>query len=147
MKKLTARQQKFADYYIECGNASEAAKRAGYSDKYSATHTTKMLNNANVKAYINEQMDKLQKDSIASADEVLQYLTSVMRGEQLEEENIIGKSGVYKATKQVTPKDRLKAADLLAKRYGLQQPDEGLKQNLSVNIVYGAPAPAEDDEP
>jgi phage terminase small subunit len=145
MKKLTARQQKFVVNYIECGNASEAARRAGYSEKTAFRSGQENMQKPAIKAYINEQMEKLQKDSIASADEVLQYLTSVMRGEQYEEENIIGKSGVYKATKQVTPKDRLKAADLLAKRYGLQQPEEGLNTNLRVSVVYGVPEHGDND--
>ena len=151
MKKLTARQQKFADYYIECGNASEAAKRAGYKGKYSATNTDKLLNNTNVKAYINEQMDKLQKDSIASADEVLQYLTRVMRNEEIEEVVAVesvgrGMTEAVKVTKHVSVKDRNKAAELLAKRYGLNIVNIQSDNQLDINILYGAPPPADDGD-
>ena len=79
--ELTPKQKAFADYYIECGNATEAAKRAGYSEKYLNTHASKMLQNATISAYIAERTRKTAEKRIATADEVMVFLTAVMNGE------------------------------------------------------------------
>lgn len=103
---LTPNQKAFADYYIELGNASEAARKAGYSEKTAAATASRLLKNVNVSAYIADRMKKQDENRVASADEVLQFYTSVMRGE-------------VKDAFGLDPglADRLKAADSLAKRY------------------------------
>lgn len=80
-RKLNPKQQAFADYYIELGNATQAAIKAGYSEKYAAQNTDKLLKNTNVKSYIDERMEQLQSERIASQQEVLELLTAVLRGE------------------------------------------------------------------
>ena len=52
MKKLTLKQQRFADEYIISGNATQSAIIAGYSKKYAATNTDKLLKNTNISKYI-----------------------------------------------------------------------------------------------
>ena len=79
--KLTLKQQRFADEYIISGNATKAAIEAGYSEKYAATNTDKLLKNTNIKAYIDERLAELEDAKIAKQEEFLKYLTSVMRGE------------------------------------------------------------------
>lgn len=103
---LTPNQKAFADYYIKCGNASEAARKAGYSAKTSAATASRLLTNVNVSAYINERMQGQDADRVASADEVLQFYTDVMRGK-------------VKDAFGMDPglSERLKAADSLYKRY------------------------------
>ena len=151
MAKLTEKQKRFIDFYIETSNASESARRAGYSPKNINTNATKILQNTTVQSEINKRLSQLASERIAGAEEVLKYLTAVMRGEEVEEQVVTigtgqGESEVEIVKKKVSPKDRIKAAELLGKRYGLQQPDEGLKQNLSINVVYGAPDPPDEDD-
>ena len=78
---LTPKQQAFADYYIECGNATEAAKRAGYSENNVGENAAKTLKNPNVSAYIAERMEEQARKRVADANEVIEFYTAVMRGE------------------------------------------------------------------
>ena len=123
--RLTEKQKRFVDYYVETGNASEAARKAGYSAKYAAQNTDKLLKNTNIATAIETRLKQLESDRIADATEVLQYLTAAMRGE-VQEEVIVtegmgeGCSEAKIMRKQLSAKDRIKAAELLGKRYGLQ---------------------------
>lgn len=122
-KKLTPKQKAFADYYIETGNATIAYKKAGYSvksDNAAAVEGSKLLRNPKVKKYIEERMKALESKRIASQEEILKFLTSVMRGE-VTEEIPIGKGEGWFELEEKTPsiKDRVKAAELLGKRYGI----------------------------
>lgn len=78
--KLTLKQKAFADYYIECGNATEAAKRAGYKQPH--VQGSQNLEKLSISAYIEERLKILDEKSIATQKEILQYLTSVMRGNE-----------------------------------------------------------------
>lgn len=119
MEKLSIKQKRFADEYIISGNATQSAIIAGYSKKYAATNTDKLLKNTNIKNYIDERLKELEDKAIAKQEEVLQYLTSVMRGEH-EEEVLYGIGEGVQSTRhvEVGAKDRIKAAELLGKRYG-----------------------------
>ena len=119
MEKLSIKQKRFADEYIISGNATQSAIIAGYSKKYAATNTDKLLKNTNIKNYIDERLKELEDKAIAKQEEVLQYLTSVMRGEH-EEEVLYGIGEGAQSTRhiEVGAKDRIKAAELLGKRYG-----------------------------
>jgi len=121
---MTNRQKKFCDEYLICGNATEAAKKAGYSAKSAKSCGQRMLTFANCQKYLNERMEQLQSQKIASAEEVLQHLTSVLRGESQSEVVIVegtgdGCSEARKIMKAPDEKEKLKAAELLAKRYGI----------------------------
>lgn len=78
---LNARQKAFADYYIETGNASEAARRAGYSEKYIGENAAKTLKSPKVSKYIAERLRPTEEKRIATADEVMEFYSAVMRGE------------------------------------------------------------------
>lgn len=135
--KLTIKQKKFADEYIICGNATEAAQKAGYSKKYTNTNVSKLLQNTTVKAYIEKRMAELDDKAIAKQEEVLKYLTSVLRGETESEIVVIegegdGFSAARKVKKAPDEKDRLKAADLLGKRYGLYTDKVDMTQALTI---------------
>ena len=119
MEKLSIKQKRFADEYIISGNATQSAIKAGYSKKYAATNTDKLLKNTNIKNYIDERLKELEDKAIAKQEEVLKYLTSVMRGEH-EEEVLYGVGEGVQSTRhvEVGAKDRIKAAELLGKRYG-----------------------------
>ena len=78
---LTPKQKAFADYYIECGNATEAARKAGYSEKTCYAIGAENLKKPQISAYISERMQAQNEAQVASADEVLRFFSSVMRGE------------------------------------------------------------------
>lgn len=115
---MTIKQQRFADEYIISANATQAAIKAGYSKKYAAQNTDKLLKNTNIKSYIDERLAELQSQKVADQQEVLEYLTSVMRGEETEQTIIgVGELGQELTDIEVSAKDRIKAAELLGKRY------------------------------
>lgn len=78
---LTPKQKAFADYYIECGNATEAAIKAGYSEKSAKEIGCENLTKPNISAYIAERVKPTEDKRIATGDEVMAFLTAVMRGE------------------------------------------------------------------
>ena len=117
---MTLKQQRFADEYIISGNATDAAIKAGYSSKYANTNAYKLLQNTTIKSYIDERLAQLASEKIATQEEVLSYLTSVMRGETQEQTLIsIGELGQTITDIDVGAKDRIKAAELLGKRHRL----------------------------
>ncbi|MEI4352202.1 terminase small subunit [Streptococcus suis] len=123
MNDLTIKQKKFADEYIISGNATEAYKKAGYrvsSDRVASVEGHKLLRNPKVKTYIDERLKILESEKIATQEEVLSYLTSVMRG-QTQEQTLcsVGELGQQVIDIEVGAKDRIKAAELLGKRHRL----------------------------
>ena len=116
MTKMTLKQQRFADEYIVTGNLYKSAVEAGYSAK-SQSH--KLLDNVGIKSYIDERLAKLESEKIATQEEVLQYLTSVMRGEKTEPLLVLDGEGTQKVIQAVpNVQSRTRAAELLGKRYG-----------------------------
>ena len=117
---LTVKQQKFCDEYLICGDATTAAKKAGYSKKTAYSIGNENLNKPELKAYIQAQLAAMHDQKVADAYEVLCYLTAVMRGEYSEEVPLLVGEGVQiLSDKAVGAKERLKAAELLGKRFGL----------------------------
>lgn len=124
---MNARQKRFCDEYLIDCNATQAAIRAGYSPKTAKVTGAKMLTNANLKAYIDEQLERIHNKKTADAQEVLEYLTAVMRGQHTEQTLQLIGDGVQKITDiDVSARERLKAAELIGKRYGM------FKDNLDV---------------
>lgn len=117
MSELKGKQRKFADNYIKSGNATEAYVNAGYkvrSNETARANASRLLTNANVKAYIQKRVKQLESAKLATAQETLEYLTSVMRGEQTE--TVVTAKGLYRNV-EVSAKDRITAAKELLKRY------------------------------
>ena len=119
-KKLTPKQKAFADYYIETGNATEAARRAGY--KKPNVQGSQNLEKLSIKSYIQERIKALDEKRIAKGEEVLQYLTKVMRGEEKDQFGL-----------DPSLQDRTKAAELLGKRYRLFVDKVEQKVDATVN--------------
>lgn len=118
--RMTEKQKRFCDYYVESANATEAAIKAGYSKKTAKQIGTENLSKPDLKAYIADQLEKMHSKRVADAQEVLEYLTSVMRGQYTEETLMgIGEGAQAKVDIEVGAKDRLKAAELLGKRHAL----------------------------
>lgn len=107
-EKLTQKQKAFCDYYIELGDAAKAARKAGYSERTARITGAKNLTKANIAAYIGERINSKEKARVASADEVIEFYTSVMRGEVKDQFGL-----------EASLSDRLKAGDSLMKRYAV----------------------------
>lgn len=119
MKKLRLQWRKFADEYIKTGNVYQSAINAGYSENYARTNAYKLLEKDSIKSYIDERMKKLEEEAIADQAEVLKFLTRILRDEETEEVLVnIGNFEQEIQTMKVSAKDRIKAAELLGKRYG-----------------------------
>ena len=112
--KLTVKQQKFCVEYIKSGNATEAALKAGYKRRTAYSIGNENLKKPELKKYIKEKINEIESAKLATAQETLEYLTSVMRGEQTE--TVVTAKGLYKNV-EVSAKDRITAAKELLKRY------------------------------
>ena len=129
---LTLKQKKFADEYIISGNKCEAAILAGYSEKYAKAQSHRLLENVGIKKYIDERLAEIDSEKIANQTEILQYLSSVMRGEQTEQtlKSCGSEWGQEITNIDVGAKDRIKAAELLGKRYGMWTD----KQDINITV-------------
>ena len=137
MAGLTLKQQRFADEYIISGNATQAAILAGYSKKTARSIGQENLTKPDIKKYIDERLEELESSKIAKQEEVLRYLTSLMRGEETEQTlRGLGEGEQIIDDIEVSAKDRIKAAELLGKRYGMWT--EKIEQtNRNIEIVVG----------
>lgn len=135
-RKLSLKQKKFCEFYVISGNATDAGVKAGYSDKYIGTNTDKLLKNTKIQEYIEKLTKQEESKRIADGKEVLEYLTSVMRGESTTQVLTGEKDGegnyIY-AKKTPAEKEKLKAAEMLAKRYGLLT--EKIELSADENII------------
>lgn len=119
---MNVRQQKFCDYYLQSGNATEAAIKAGYSKKTAYSIGQRLLKNVETKNYIDEYRETARKSRIATAEEVLEFWAEVMRNEE------------------ISPKDRLRASENLGKiliSNGVNPEDNDFKVVLSIEDVSG----------
>lgn len=137
---LTTKQKKFCEEYLISGNATDAAIKAGYSAKTARSVGSENLSKPDIKNYIDEKLKEIESRKIADAAEVMRYLTSVMRNETKEEVPMIVNNGdwseVQMVKKDTSIKDRNKAAEMLAKRFGI------LTDKVSLEI---APVVIKDD--
>ena len=140
--KLTLKNKRFADEYVICGNVTQAylAAYASQSEKSAYSNGKKLLEKYEVKEYIEERLEEIQSEKIADAKEVMEYLTSVMRGEAVSEEIVVegcgdGFSEARPIDKHPSEKDRLKAAELLGKRYALYTDKVDIDANVPVVIM------------
>lgn len=133
---MTDKQKKFCDEYLIDCNATRAYK-AAYpnikNDHSARTLASRLLTKVDIKTYIDEQLDKISSEKTADAKEVMEYLTSVMRGESQAEIVVVegtgdGCSDARRMNKAPDEKERLKAAELLGRRYGL------FKENVNLEV-------------
>lgn len=123
--KLTERQRRFVEAFIETGNAAEAARRAGYSKKTAYSIGNENLKKPEIKYAIDRRMKEIEEGKTATPEEIIQFLSQSMRGEIVEEVVAVegsreGCSSAVIVKKQIGAKDRLKAAELLLKRYPMK---------------------------
>lgn len=145
MSKLTEKQKAFCDYYIQTLNATESAKKAGYSEKTARKIGHENLTKPDIQNYISERLAELESKRVADAKEVLEYLTSVMRGEQAEEVVVVENIGDFMSearivNKALNARERIKAAELLGKRYALFTDKVDSTLNVGIQIVDDVPS-------
>lgn len=141
---LTPKQKRFCDEYLIDLNATQAAIRAGYSPKNANNIASENMAKPNIKAYISARMAEKEDALIADQDEVLRYLTAVLR-DKTESDTVVvegvgeGCSAARIIRVKPTEKDKLKAAELLGKRYGIytEKVDIGADMELNIKIEYG----------
>lgn len=130
---MTKKQKRFCDEYLIDCNATQAAIRAGYSEKTAYSIGVENLKKPEIKSYIEQELKRIRDNNIADAAEVMKYLTCVLRGESLSEIVVVegdgdGCSSARRMNKAPDEKERLKAAELLGKRYSL------FKDNMTLEI-------------
>lgn len=121
--KLTEKERIFADEYIKTTNATQSAITAGYAENSASVTGSKMLRKPKVRQYIDAVMNERSKDTIATADEVLEYLTRVVRGEEKDAFGL-----------DVSVADKTKAAELLGKRHMLFTEKVKLDAEIEIDI-------------
>lgn len=120
---LTEKERIFADEYIKTTNATQSAIKAGYAENSASVTGSKMLRKPKVRQYIDAVMNERSKNTIATADEVLEYLTRVMFGEEKDAFGL-----------DVSVADRTKAAELLGKRHMLFTDKVKLDAEIEIDI-------------
>lgn len=122
-QKLTKKERIFADEYVKTTNGTQSAITAGYSEKTARSKASQLLTKVNVRQYIDAVMNERSKDTIATADEVLEYLTRVVRGEEKDAFGL-----------DVSVADKTKAAELLGKRHMLFTDKVKLSAEVEIDI-------------
>lgn len=122
-QELTKKERIFADEYVKTTNGTQSAITAGYSEKTASVTASKMLRKPKVRQYIDAIMNERSKDTIATADEVLEYLTRVVRGEEKDAFGL-----------DVSVADKTKAAELLGKRHMLFTDKVKLSAEVEIDI-------------
>ena len=136
---MTDKQKRFCDEYLVDYNATQAAVRAGYSAKTAYSIGTENLKKPELKNYIDQRIEELRSERTADAAEVMEYLTSVVRGESRAAVVVVEGSGdgcseAKIIEKPPDEKERLKAAELLGKRFGLFTEKLNVSGNVPVVI-------------
>lgn len=129
---MTPRQKKFCEYYIQSGNATDAARKAGYSEKTARAIGNENLTKPDIQAYIHERIGDQDKKRVADANEVLEFYSAVMRGEVKDQFGL-----------DASLTDRLKAGDSLMKRYAAggskknETEDDPITKSLKEDKAHG----------
>ena len=132
---MTPKQKRFCNEYLIDTNATQAAIRAGYSEKTAYSIGQRLLKDVEVSAYIAERAEEINNKTIATATEVMQYLTSVLRGESKSSVLSLCGNGFQEVIeKEPDEKEKLKAAELIGKRYGLFTDKVGIEGVVPVVI-------------
>lgn len=141
---LTDKQKRFCDEYLIDLNATQAALRAGYSKKTAKQIGQQNLTKLDLENYIDKRMKEKESELVANQDEVLKYLTAVLRGETTAQEIVVegtgdGCSKAKTMKKAPSEKERLRAAELLGKRYALftDKVETDVDMDLNITIDYG----------
>lgn len=146
---MNSKQRRFADEYLIDLNITQAAIHAGYSPKTAYSQGQRLMKHVEVKSYIDEQLERIHNENIADATEIMMYLTKVLRGKSSAEIVVVegcgdGMSEARTMIKAPDERERLKAAELLGKRYGMFKDTMNIEGAIPVVITDDL---GEDDEP
>ena len=133
-QKLTLKQQRFVDEYIISGNATQSAIKAGYSKKYANTNANKLLQNTTIKSAIDKRNAEIQSEKTMDMKEVMERLTAIGRGETSEQQ-LSNKGEVVEVETKTS--DRIRAMELIGKRYGAWLDKKEVNGNLDIDIGMG----------
>lgn len=133
-KKLTLKQQRFVDEYIISGNATQAAIKAGYSKKTANRIATENLSKPVIKTAIDKRNAEIQSEKTMDMQEVMELLASIVRGETTEE-TVTNKGDVIETATRNS--DKLKALELIGKRFGAWTDKKEISGNLDIEIGMG----------
>jgi phage terminase small subunit len=133
-KKLTLKQQRFVDEYIISGNATQAAIKAGYSKKTANRIATENLSKPVIKTAIDQRNAEIQSEKTMDMQEVMELLASIARGETTEE-TVTNKGDVIETATRNS--DKLKALELIGKRFGAWTDKKEISGNLDIEIGMG----------
>lgn len=123
---MTAKQERFCAEYLKDGNATQAAIRAGYSEKTAASIGSENLTKPEIKSKIAELRKQIEDSLIADAAEILKFYTRILRGEEKEENILLPEGGEPIFIDKVNQKNQIEAAKQLSRLLGME--------NISVNI-------------
>ncbi|MGA4517214.1 terminase small subunit [Solibacillus silvestris] len=133
---LSDKQKRFVDEYMLDLNATQAAIRAGYAERTAYSQGQRLLKKVEVQAYIEERMHSHQKETIAKQEEVLETLTAILRGEE-KGATLRGAGKGLQVIDDMPPTttERIRAAELLGKRYGIWQENKLIDVKSAVTFV------------
>lgn len=129
---MTERQQRFVDYYIQTGNGAEAARLAGYSERSANRIGSENLAKPDISDAIQERLKEMESERIATAEESMIFLTSVVRGEFKEE--VTTPTG-KKVAIQIPTAQRIKAAETLLKIQGMFRDKLDVKVDSTTQFI------------
>ncbi|CAM4128436.1 terminase small subunit [Jeotgalicoccus halotolerans] len=137
---MNEKQKRFVDEYIIHANVYRAAINAGYSENYARTNASKLLAKDSIKDYKDKRLEEMKNKRTADAQEVMEYLTSVMRGEMKDETLLVVPTGDFESEVQrhdqrADTSQRTKAAELLGKRYAMWTEKTEIEHSGAVQFV------------
>lgn len=130
---LTPKQKAFADEFLKCGNATEAAKRAGYSEQSARQIGTENLSKPSVSSYIQERQKQIDDERIADIAEIQRFYSSVLRGEVKDQFGL-----------DVSLETRIAAGRELMKRF--EKAETNKNDSRGITIINNIPRPEKQDE-
>ena len=136
---MTEKQRLFADEYLKDLNGTRAYKTIYTtikSDNVAAVRANTLLKQKDISDYISKRLEEIHNENTADIQEVMEYLTSVLRGESASAVLMLSGNGMQKVTeKPPDEKERLKAAELLGKRFGMFKDNVDITSNGKTVIV------------
>lgn len=136
---MTEKQKLFADEYLKDLNGTRAYKTIYTTiknDNVAAVRANTLLKQKDISDYISKRLEEIHNENTADIQEVMEYLTSVLRGESASAVLMMSGNGMQKVTeKPPDEKERLKAAELLGKRFGMFKDNVDITSNGKTVIV------------
>ncbi|WP_214780946.1 terminase small subunit [Exiguobacterium sp. S3] len=133
---MNERQKRFCDEYLVCLNATQAAIKAGYSEKYAGQNADKLLKNTKIKDYLDNRLNEKERSLIASQDDILQALTRILNGDE-KGTALVGVGMGAQEVSQVPPtnSEKIRAAEILGKYHKLFTDRQEIEMRGSVQFI------------